>query len=472
MTFAVPKLGIVTLLVTGLTAVGAGALALACSGSVAPATSGGPGPGDPGGGPTPASARYSGKGFVVHEWGTNTVVVGSDGSLQRGLHHEEEGLPAFVYDRIKGATRDGEPVSAEIKMETPVTYFYSDKPLTVRAKVAFPRGVFTQWYPAVRSFAPLVAWKGAVNGRIPEQVRDPVLDVAFPFQAQVCRDKYTPIANGLLDWGSIEILPRGSNASSSFPQASLDHFSWSYARQVDSNAIRTSSGEAEQFLFYRGLANADLPVKVTAQSGGRVALRNGGAESMGAVFVLDVGATKGAFVAHPEGIAAGATLADTAPSLDDARAQPMDAYADALGLAVTKALDATGLYHDESVAMVNTWKRQWFRTPGVRVLYLVPESWTDAAIPLTIDPKPETMTRMMLIRVEVITPELEALDAEAARKLDSKDDLPVAQAYFSALGRFGEPRLRRAIALVGQAPGAQAYLSLIATASTTVSSGE
>ncbi len=41
----------------------------------------------------------------MHEWGTDTVVVGSDGSLQRGLHHEEEDLPAFVYDRLTNACR-------------------------------------------------------------------------------------------------------------------------------------------------------------------------------------------------------------------------------------------------------------------------------------------------------------------------------------------------------------------------------
>ena len=31
-------------------------------------------------------------GFVVHEWGTLTSVIGSDGSLLPGLHHEEEDL--------------------------------------------------------------------------------------------------------------------------------------------------------------------------------------------------------------------------------------------------------------------------------------------------------------------------------------------------------------------------------------------
>ena len=50
---------------------------------------------DPGG----SGPAYPGTGFRVHEWGTNTIVVGSDGSMQRGLHHEEEDLPSFVYDR-------------------------------------------------------------------------------------------------------------------------------------------------------------------------------------------------------------------------------------------------------------------------------------------------------------------------------------------------------------------------------------
>jgi hypothetical protein len=70
-------------------------------------------------GATSVAHRYAGTGFVVHEWGTNTVVTGSDGSLQRGLHHEEEDLPDFVYDRAK----QGKLLPVEDKMETPVDYF-------------------------------------------------------------------------------------------------------------------------------------------------------------------------------------------------------------------------------------------------------------------------------------------------------------------------------------------------------------
>jgi hypothetical protein len=420
--------------------------------------------------PTP---KYPGAGFVVHEWGTDTIVVGSDGSLQRGLHHEEEGLPAFVYDRIKGAIdANGNPISAEVKMETPVTYFYSDKPLAVNAHVDFPKGVFTQWFPAVSRFLPLIAWKDSIitqtGGMLPTAPMDPVLDLTFPFQSATCRDTFTKVEKGQLDWGSIEVLPRG--AATTLPDAPLDQYSWSHARAVDSNAVRTMGGQVEQFLFYRGLGNFDLPVKVTAAAGGHVTMANGYAEPMGAAFVLSVGAANGAFKAHPEGIGAGGSLADTAPALDGAPA--LADYTKALGDAVTTALDGAGLYHDESVAMVNTWKRQWFTTPGVRLLYLIPQSWTEASIPLTLDPKPDRTTRVMLIRVEVITPELEAADVAAAKLLADASTAPQGQAYFRALGRFAEPRFRRASSLLGDPAYGASFLATIATAATAASLGE
>src|SRR5438132_8735097 len=94
----------------------------------------------------PSSLRYSpGRdGFVVHEWGTLTSVVGSDGVLLPGLHHEEEDLPPFVADRMKQMKVTPSVVQ---KMETPVTYFYSPSPRQVQVKVRFPDGIFTQWYP-------------------------------------------------------------------------------------------------------------------------------------------------------------------------------------------------------------------------------------------------------------------------------------------------------------------------------------
>src|SRR5436309_9966787 len=83
--------------------------------------------------------------LIVHEWGTFTSMQGSDAVTLEGLHHEEEALPAFVYARSRMRLTGVKGISVPIlhvteKMETPVTYFYSEKGLRVRARVVFNHG--------------------------------------------------------------------------------------------------------------------------------------------------------------------------------------------------------------------------------------------------------------------------------------------------------------------------------------------
>jgi len=425
----------------------------------------------PGTTPTTAGLRYPGHGFIVHEWGTNTVVVGSDGSLQRGLHHEEEDLPGFVYDRIKAGTALGYPTVVTSKVETPVTYFYSDTPRKVDVAVDFPAGVLTQWYPGVKAFSPplLMHWTGG------EHVVDPVLDTTVQFEFPDCKEQYSHAALGRLDWGQVEVLPRAAKVA--LPVAPLAESTWSFAREVGANPLRVSAvagtegaAEDEQFLFYRGLGNLDFPLQVGAVPGGKVSVSNPSKIAMGRLFVINVGKGKGAFTVKEEGVSGGESVEPAIPSLDGAASTAV--HVEALAAKVTEALDATGLYHDEALAMVSTWKRQWFGTPGVRVLYLMPQTWTDAALPLTITPPPEEMLRVMMIRVEVITPELEQIDAAMAKLLSQPLTEGVARAHFEALGRFAEPRLRRALAVVGDPALGQAYLASVTSAETRAGIGE
>jgi hypothetical protein len=430
--------------------------------------------GGAGGSPQPPPKEthaYPGKGFIVHEWGTDTIVVGSDGSLQRGLHHEEEDLPAFVYDRIKaGSLQDN--TSVEVKMETPVTYFYADSPRSVNVTVGFPKGIFTQWYPASLSFHPPVA--GAFSKLGVEAVRDPVFDLQFPFDTPACAAKYAAVADGMLDWGSVDVLARDD--APVLPDAPLDQFTWSYARDVASNPVRIAGvpgaldvAQHEKFLFYRGLGNFELPVKVTTTPDQGVHLQNTYGEAIPRVFVINVSQGVGDYREITEGIGAGKTLDATIPS---SYGLGLDDFVEALGRDVTAALDATGLYHDEAQAMVSTWKRQWFRTPGARLLYLIPQSWTDASIPLTILPEPDETVRVMMIRVELITPDVESDDTSYAAWLGDAMLADDAKAHFQGLGRFAEPRLRRALSLLGNPSYGDAFLASIATADTRHAAGE
>ncbi|MFZ5891017.1 MAG: hypothetical protein ACOY0T_08200 [Myxococcota bacterium] len=383
-------------------------------------------------------------GLVVHEWGTNTVVSASDGTLELGLQHEEEDLPAFVYDRLRAAV--AEPLSMKVttKMETPILYFYSKEPLDVSVRVDFPTGILTQWYPGVLDFRPQILWEQPLLATSKPQ--DPAMDPNILMPTLLCENRFR--RNGWLDWGRFRVLAPGE-AAPTLPIAPKDQYTWSYARDVNANAVKFPNGESERFLFYRGLSNAIPPVTIRAlpidAQGQRVVLENASGVAVPSAFVVHVKGDSGAFTEFNQGVGAGAKRELTVPN--ESELSPLGDYETALADAMTRALEAQALFHDEAVAMVNTWKTQWFKTPGIRVLYFAPSTWTDETIPLQITPKPAALVRVMVMRAEVLTPELESVDVAA---LNSTDETAM-RAHFSKLGRFAEPRLRRALE---QAPSA------------------
>src|SRR5947209_4630215 len=74
--------------------------------------------------PVPVPAGPSG--FVVHEWGTFSSISGSDGALLK-FHPANTDLPKFVHH---GWMDFKSEYSGTVSLETPVLYFYSDRPVT------------------------------------------------------------------------------------------------------------------------------------------------------------------------------------------------------------------------------------------------------------------------------------------------------------------------------------------------------
>src|SRR3954469_16656089 len=105
--------------------------------------------------------------YIVHEWGTFTSFAGSDGVSLDFRPLVDEDLPKFVMDRpkqaalntrrdvayAKGVTGKGFVLSKQ-RMETPVTYFYTDQERIVDVTVEFPKGLLTEFYPPVGQFGP------------------------------------------------------------------------------------------------------------------------------------------------------------------------------------------------------------------------------------------------------------------------------------------------------------------------------
>jgi hypothetical protein len=416
-----------------------------------------------------AAARPAGDGLIVHEWGTFTSFSGSDGVRLEFRPLVDEDLPPFVLDRF---LQSGVPnlfskseVRVRMRMETPVTYFYTDRERDVNVRVSFPEGLLTEFFPPVARMEP--------SYKLFER---------------------PSLKGSSLDWGEIHLIPASClQARVEDPQrrrllesllpAGLtpvadERFHYGHARDTDSalvhvhrpkphtkTATLAPAGDFfEKFLFYRGVGNFDLPLKLTADGDGAFTLTNSGDDPIRSLFLIDVEGQAVRFAAF-EQIAAGGKL----KLVQSAEPGTIDALADA----VQGALVAEGLYEKEALAMVKTWRSSWFGETGTRLLYVVPRPITDVLLPLEISPLPEDTVRVLVGRMEIMTPEEESRIAamlqrsatERQKELETATATGQAANYagppeLTSLGRLAEPALAR-VRMTSKDPAIRAEARLL-----------
>jgi hypothetical protein len=371
---------------------------------------------------TPSSAEE----FVVHEWGTFTNFAGSDGVQLEFRPIVDGELPGFVYDRARFANqRIGDLLSksrpARQRMETPVTYFYVDRARDVEVRVGFPHGLLTEFFPPVKSMLPEY-----------QPLERPTLE------------------HSVLDWGRVRLVPSASFAKlhwkfadgtierAELPKVEGDNH-YAYARETDSAVVEVMDQRNrtyyEKFLFYRGLGDFSLPLRFSALGEGRFSVENDGPEAVKDLFLVHIEGEQVRYCHTPQVEAHGAA------SLDEPES---DSTIEALSEELVQALSAAGLFEKEARAMVKTWRSSWFGESGTRLLYLVPASLTDELLPLEVKPAPDRLVRVLVGRMEVLTPEesvrLLKLVREAGPCLSLQTE-PL-RSELTRLGRFAEPVLR------------------------------
>jgi tetratricopeptide (TPR) repeat protein len=368
-----------------------------------------------------AARPHSPHGLIVHEWGTFLSMNGSDGVTLDGMYHEEHALPDFVHSRSKDQLHLH---SSSLKGETPVIYFYTDQAQQATVRVRFPQGVWTQWYPQADLVGPSLTQLGG----------------------------HLQPRNGMIKWET-EIVPAEDRDREFLPRTAADAL-WNYARDVDAAYVRTARNgedarggrqqEWERFLFYRGLGRANLPLGLTYDQGGTLSLSAGGQVLLKHLFVMRVENGKGAY-RYISALEPGQSLTKVLPAMD--RAEPLSAFSKKIGDDLAEKLTDSGLYPKEARAMVNTWRTSYFQNEGIRVLYVLPQEWTDRFIPLEISPRPQKIVRVMVGRTELLSPEREKKIEGAVRDLTAPDaaDRESAFTYLREQGRYVEPILRRTL---------------------------
>ena len=342
--------------------------------------------------------------LVVHEWGTFTSIAGKQGvSVEWRPLAGTSDLPSFVYQSADATSgkgyRSGQPCSkcnleALVRMETPVLYFYTDRETSVSVRVDFPKGQITEWYPHARIVS-------------------------------------TGASNGSIDWGRFTVLPGAT------PQLPIEQRESHYypARETDSAPLQVCGARAtefEKFLFYRGVGNVDLPVAVSLD-GNRLLLNNRGRDVIRNVVVFEN--RRGKVGYRMEDLAGGEVSIARPELVRDI---------DSLQRDLEQTLVRHGLYEREARAMLKTWRDSWFEE-GLRLFYILPRGLTDTVLPVSIDPTPSDLVRVLMARTEIITPEVEQAIALQVAKL-TDPSLEVRERALKAIrayGRFAEPVLKR-----------------------------
>jgi hypothetical protein len=348
--------------------------------------------------PAPAVQR-----LTVHEWGTFTCLQDETGRAIPGVNTDDEPLPQFVHrlsDFLIFPPTDlpliyykGIPMlhpQVTMRLETPVIYFYPPaghpRPQEVDVRVQFRGGWLSEYYPAADVQAP---------GMVRENHRFGGL---------------TPQTVGSLQWRRLQV---GVEAAG--PET--DYRVWLAPREVKSAAVKTPDGETESYLFYRGVGSIEAPLRiyrdaaeeklvVSERFGPQIASRGSATPAATTLWLVDVrrdGAV--AFREVPQLVLSGKEDRTIAAFADEFRADEYSTENLAeLRSSMKSSLIADGLFPEEAEAMLNTWELGYFKSPGMRLFFLLPRSWTDAILPLEVSADADVV-RTMVGRIELVTPE-------------------------------------------------------------------
>lgn len=340
--------------------------------------------------------------FVVHEWGTFTSVAGENGAAvdwdALGCKND---LPRFVNDfgyrgfkwRLQGTVR----------METPVLYFYSDRELDARVKVGFPQGLITEWYPK----ADYQIFQNRGEGSMRQ----------LPANLQGI-DTTLRTLTGAIEWKDIKVQP-GATPSLAVESEASRYYA---ARATDSTPL-TAGGQAEKFLFYRGVGRFPVPITGRLTANDKVVVEDHTADGIPTAILFE---NRGGRIGYRLSSKIARTETLDAPALNSSMSD--------LKQDLVSALVTQGLYPKEAQAMVATWQDSWFEE-GSRLIYLLPQSAVDSILPLQVTPAPSRTVRVFVGRIELFTPAtLHTVESAVARA-----DYATVARY----GRFVAPILQR-----------------------------
>ena len=339
---------------------------------------------------------------AIHEWGTFTSLQNEQGEALGGINTDDEPVPRFVHRLshwilqlptesppmfFQGAPKCHPDVT--MRLETPVIYFHpptSPKQIhEANVSVKFRGGWLTEFYPKADPHVAGVDL-GTFN--------------FGPLNSESVSE---------LTWNNLKI-------GGDWPLTNTTEHVWTSPRAVNAALVQTPNRESEKFLFYRGVAHLDSPLRIT-RAASQLQFRSqlGPLSSdqslkVSASWLVDI-RPNGSLAFRP--LPAFKLTTDEKGILLETSSEFRKGDFSANNLVKLKTelrntLISEGLFADEADALLNTWELSYFKSSGLRVFYIVPPAWTDHYLPLQIN-LPAKVNRVMVGRVELVTPEQRSL---------------------------------------------------------------
>ncbi|MFT4547712.1 MAG: hypothetical protein ACI8XO_000123 [Verrucomicrobiales bacterium] len=401
----------------------------------------------------------------VHEWGTFTVLQGSNGQVIKWYQAPNKlvDLPPFVqrtgFFGGKSGTFNLASGLDNVRMETPVLYFYPEKQMDITVTAGFPEGRITEVFPpaAINRFS-TITWRGTLLAPdSPELKKVPV--AAEPLGRHYAAARAVPEAwlfrnKPLPTPFSRTPEPVVKKPTPVYKPHALQQALVEMALISDKQQAATAPPKIEpidHFIFYRGAGNR-RHFELTAHqlnSPNTFVLTNSGQATIPKLFALQVVGGKSSFVSV-EQLKTFSSATDESPNQPEIHFPDPDRSADEVAVELRAemiaALHAEGLTKAEAAAMVATWDDLWFIEPGTRVLAVLPQSIADAMVPLTITPKPKKIERVFVARLELITRETEAILTSVLNPVAKPENIADDAKKFASLqlGRYAAGGMERA----------------------------
>lgn len=340
--------------------------------------------------------------YDLHEWGVFSVPR-NEAWAQRDMKAEWATFPEF-FNRIWPEAKL--PYHGPVRK--PVIYLHANKKFNLSLTIRFTEGRPLVWWPP--AFTPSF---GIEAGRLDE--------VSFNLSVVDCINGQAPDPNKVEKGHWMETLRA--------PQSSLVFTDNGWSRMGNSMVC-------EHFIYYDGVMKAPPTPKVTRDGDAIVLESNLDYEMLDVIAIERLGKDLRVSKACVDKIETGAHKTRMEWIAAD----------NAVAAGLSKRLAAAGLNQDEADALVKVWEDGFFKQPGLRVLYRIPQAVYDKWLPLQAKPAPAKSVRVGLVLHEHLQPELDEVVAALIKKLgdESFDIRDAARRELTAFGGAAFPALEKA----------------------------